>query len=125
VKEGKMEVKIASDGYVESYCFGGHLSGGIAVEEPGELSAENYAAYRLVDGALTLDEDRLAALQLAGRQNAIRARRERECYSVINRGQLWYEGISLARLAELRQWYKAWRDAPATLIIPDRPAWLD
>lgn len=120
-----MEVKIASDGYVESYCFGGHLSGGIAVEEPGEINAENYAAYRLVDGALTLDEERLAALQLAGRQNAIRARRERECYSVINRGQLWYEGISLARLAELRQWYKAWRDAPATLIIPDRPAWLD
>lgn len=120
-----MEVKIASDGYVESYCFGGHLSGGIAVEEPGELSAENYAAYRLVDGILTLDEERLAALQLADRQNAIRARRERECYSVINRGQLWYEGISLARLAELRQWYKAWRDAPATLIIPDRPDWLD
>lgn len=120
-----MEVKIASDGYVESYCFGGHLSGGIAVEEPGELSAGNYAAYRLVDGVLTLDEDRLAALQLAGRQDAIRARRERECYSVINRGQLWYEGISLARLAELRKWYKAWLDAPATLIIPDRPAWLD
>lgn len=120
-----MEVKIASDGYVESYCFGGHLSGGIAVEEPGELSAENYAAYRLLDGILTLDEARLAALRLADRQNAIRARRERECYSVINRGQLWYEGISLARLAELRQWYKAWLDAPATLIIPDRPAWLD
>ena len=56
-----MEVKIASDGYVESYCFGGHLSGGIAVEEPGELNAENYAAYRLVDGILTLDEERLAA----------------------------------------------------------------
>jgi hypothetical protein len=125
VKEETMEVKIASDGYVESYCFGGHLSGGIAVEEPGELNAGNYAAYRLVDGALTLDKDRLAALQLAGRQNAIRARRERECYSVINRGQLWYEGVSIAHLVELRKWYKAWLDAPATLIIPDRPAWLD
>ena len=95
------------------------------MDEPGEINAENYAAYRLVDGILTLDEERLAALQLAGRQNAIRARRERECYSVINRGQLWYEGISLARLAELRKWYKAWLDAPATLVIPDRPAWLD
>lgn len=120
-----MEVKIASDGYVESYCFGGHLSGGIAVEAPRELNAENYAAYRLVDGTLTLDEERLAALQLADRQNAIRARRERECYSVINRGQLWYEGVSIAHLVELRKWYKAWLDAPATLIIPDRPDWLD
>lgn len=120
-----MEVKIASDGYVESYCFGGHLSGGIAVEEPGELNAENYAAYRLVDGILTLDEERLAALQLAGRKDAIRARRERECYSVINRGQLWYEGVSIAHLVELRKWYKAWLEAPATLIIPDRPVWLD
>lgn len=64
-------------------------------------------------------------LELAVKQDEIRTRREKECYSVINRGQLWYEGISLARLAELRQWYKAWRDAPATLIIPDKPAWLD
>lgn len=121
-----MKIQVDENGYVENYVLVGEGSAcNINVELPEGFEAENYAAYRLIDGALVLDADRLAALQLADRQNAIRARRERECYPVINRGQLWYEGISLARLAELRQWYKAWRDAPATLIIPDRPAWLD
>ena len=121
-----MKIETDQNGYVKNYVIVGESSAcGTETEMPEGFGADNYAAYKLMDGALVLDADRLAALQLADRQNAIRARRERECYSVINRGQLWYEGISLARLAELRQWYKAWRDAPATLIIPDRPAWLD
>lgn len=120
-----MQIKIDRDGYITDYCIGGSIADSVEVVQPADFARQQYRAYRLLDGILTLDEDRLTSLQLADRQNAIRARRERECYPVINRGQLWYEGIGLARLAELRQWYKAWRDAPATLIVPDRPAWLD
>ena len=120
-----MQVKVDQNGYITDYCIGGSIADSVDVTQPEEFGADNYAAYKLIDGTLTLDTDRLAALRLADRQNAIRARRERECYSVINRGQLWYEGVSIAHLVELRKWYKAWLDAPATLIIPDRPAWLD
>ncbi len=121
-----MKIQVNKSGYVENYVLVGESSAcNIEVEPPEEFGADNYAAYRLIDGTLTLDTDRLAALQLADRQNAIRARRERECYPVINRGQLWYEGVSISRLVELRKWYKAWLDAPATLIIPDKPDWLD
>lgn len=120
-----MQVKVDQDGYITDYCIGGSIADSVDVAQPEGFGADNYAAYKLIDSTLTLDTDRLAALQLADRQNAIRARRERECYSVINRGQLWYEGVSIAHLVELRKWYKAWLDAPATLIIPDKPDWLD
>lgn len=120
-----MQVKVDRDGYITDYCIGGSIADSVEVVPPEGFARQQYRAYRLLGGVLTLDTDRLAALQLAGRQDAIRARRERECYSVINRGQLWYEGVSIAHLVELRKWYKAWLDAPATLIIPDRPAWLD
>lgn len=120
-----MKVKINEDGYVVRWCDAGENGSDIEVATPDGFDPMHYGAYRLTDGALTLDADRLTALQLAEKIATIRARREKECYSVINRGQLWYEGISLSRLAELRKWYKAWRDAPATMVIPDRPDWLD
>lgn len=121
-----MKVKLDNDGFVTEFArIGENPACTVFVDAPAGFEFANYRAYRLIDGVLALDADRLADLQLEDKQNSIRARRERECYSVINRGQLWYEGISLARLVELRQWYRAWLDAPATLIIPDRPAWLD
>jgi len=52
------------------------------------------------------------------------SRRETECFAVINRGQLWYEGISLSQLLELRQWYKAWLNVTTTLVAPEKPKWL-
>ena len=121
-----MKVQVNESGYVENYVLVGESSAcDIEVETPEGFTPDFYQAWKYAAGKLVYDEDRAAELQAEANKNVIRARRERECYSVINRGQLWYEGISLARLAELRQWYKAWRDAPATLIIPDRPAWLD
>lgn len=121
-----MKVKLDSDGFVAEFArIGENPACTVSVDAPDGFEFANYKAYRLIDGVLALDADRLADLQLEDKQDLIRARRERECYSIINRGQLWYEGISLARLVELRQWYRAWLDAPATLTIRDRPAWLD
>lgn len=121
-----MKVQVDANGYLLNFALCGESSVcNIEVDEPENFDLSRWQAYRLADGALTLDANRLTALQLAEKIATIRARREKECYSVINRGQLWYEGISLPRLAELRKWYKAWRDAPATLIVPERPDWLD
>lgn len=54
----------------------------------------------------------------------IRQLRVSKCFSCINRGQLWYDMLTAKQKEELRLWYIAWLDAPATLIIPEPPEWL-
>ena len=55
----------------------------------------------------------------------IRQLRVGKCFSYINRGQLWYDMLTDEQKEELRTWYIAWLDAPATLVIPKTPVWLD
>lgn len=54
----------------------------------------------------------------------IRDLRQTECFSIINRGTLWYQSLTEAQLVELSQWYNAWLDAPETLVVPEKPSWL-
>lgn len=58
-------------------------------------------------------------------KNIIRWQRETECFSIINRGALWYEKLTTDQKEELSVWYQQWLDAPKTNIIPDAPIWLD
>lgn len=57
-------------------------------------------------------------------KNQIRERRERECFAIVNRGELWYETLTEEQKAELDAWYQAWLDAPETLVIPEKPEWV-
>ena len=59
------------------------------------------------------------------RKNEIRARREKECFSYVNRGTLWYNKLTPERDIEFQNWYDAWLEAPETLIIPKKLEWLD
>lgn len=54
----------------------------------------------------------------------LRVQREIECFSIINRGQLWYNSLTEEQLAELQVWYKAWLDVTETKITPEKPSWL-
>ena len=54
----------------------------------------------------------------------LRRRRETECFSIINRGQLWYETLNEEQKAELKEWYIAWLDVTDTLVVPNKPNWL-
>lgn len=56
--------------------------------------------------------------------NNIRNRRSFECFCVVDRGKLWYDGLTAAQLEELKAWYQAWLDAPQTGVIPDTLGWL-
>jgi len=53
-----------------------------------------------------------------------RSKRARECYPIINRGQLWYDTLTETQLAELNTWYQAWLNVTETLVIPKKPSWL-
>lgn len=55
----------------------------------------------------------------------LRDRRERECFSIINRGKAWYDLLTLEQEAELKEWYEKWLNVTETEIIPDRPEWLN
>lgn len=57
--------------------------------------------------------------------NALRRRREEECFSVINRGALWYDRLTEAQKAELDEWYDAWLKVTETKEVPKTPDWLN
>jgi hypothetical protein len=54
----------------------------------------------------------------------IRDRRAKECFPIINRGELWYNTLTDEQLDELREWYHNWLDATETLSIPNKPEWI-
>lgn len=58
-------------------------------------------------------------------KEAIRQRREKECFPIINRGQAWYNLLTFEQREELDKWYIAWLNAPETGEIPETPAFIN
>ena len=54
----------------------------------------------------------------------LRHQRDSECFSVINRGQMWYAALTELQKQELQTWYQAWLDVTETKIVPKKPDWL-
>jgi len=54
----------------------------------------------------------------------LRRIREVECFSIVNRGKLWYNTITESQLKELEKWYKEWLDVTKTKKVPQKPKWL-
>lgn len=77
-----------------------------------ELQSDDYLARRnAFDNSIALIE--------------LRNQREEECFSVINRGALWYDKLTYEQKEELSSWYEEWLNAPETGIIPSKPTWID
>lgn len=55
----------------------------------------------------------------------IRIFRKELCFDIVNRGQVWYNTLTENQKQELQIWYQSWLDAPETLIIPNKPSWLN
>lgn len=75
----------------------------------------------LKNGKLVAETPKLSNEQLL--QN-LRALRENECFSIVNRGQVWYETLSVEQLKDLREWYKNWLNVTETNNVPTKPSWL-
>ena len=58
-------------------------------------------------------------------KEAIRQRREKECFPIINRGQAWYSLLTFEQREELDKWYIAWLNATETGEIPETPAFIN
>lgn len=122
-----MQIVTDEQGFVLSFAYVGTLVGGIEVPEPEDIEQflHQFYAYQFQDGKLEYKKDAYEAHVTEELKAEYRQRRETECFSVVNRGQLWYEGISIAQLLELRQWYKAWLNVTETMVVPKKPAWLE
>lgn len=57
-------------------------------------------------------------------KEVLRKKREDVCFSIVNRGQVWYETLTVEQKIDLQNWYKEWLDVTNTLIEPLRPQWL-
>lgn len=123
-----MQITLNDQGYIESYALIGGLVDGIEIDVPDELLEDfkqHPEAYKLADGELVLDANKLKADVDAAELTVIRQRRENECFAYINRGELWYGLLTDEQKTELADWYLSWLDAPETRTIPAPPVWLD
>lgn len=121
-----MKALLDEKGFIKSYAIIGDLVDGIDLPDPEDINhfAEHFLAYKVRDGTAIFDTEQETALQNEAVLADLRSRREKECFSVINRGQLWYEGVSITQLLELRKWYKDWLAVTETKVVPDKPTWL-
>jgi hypothetical protein len=120
-----VKIRLDKNGYIEGFVVFGDMPGAQPYEDevPADF-VENCRFYRLVDGKIILDTERRDAQIAAEQANEIRARREAECFAIINRGALWYDRLTPEQTAELDEWYQSWLDAPATGLVPEPLEWL-
>lgn len=121
-----MKILTDNNGYVESYAIIGDILESTEFEAPSNLEHFecNYRAYRVREGKLIYDEEQATVLQNEAENAQLRIERDSECFSVINRGWLWYDTLTEKQTKELRKWYKDWLDVTETKKKPDRPSWL-
>lgn len=66
----------------------------------------------------------LSEFPLDEQKEYLRSLRDTECFSIINRGLLWYNKLTEDQVSELDLWYAAWLSVTNTLTIPVKPIWL-
>ena len=129
------------DNYIEvvlhnNYCIKYGLSA--LLEEPSSIRpiltedfdledfCQIYKAY-FVNSKGELERDEQKAIEERNEllKEQLRFQRKNECFSVVNRGKLWYDNLSPSQLNELQTWYQAWLDVTETLQIPKAPAWIN
>ena len=76
-----------------------------------------------VENNMVIDYDNSEDLRLQQLEE-LRQRREQECFTIINRGALWYATLTDEQVEELNKWYIGWLDCTETLEIPEKPEWL-
>lgn len=121
-----MKVTLDKNGYVREWALVGD-NGGVDVPEPEDLEGFMCCAtgYKVVDGILQKDKDKDAYDREEMKKSSLRQRRKEECFSYVDRSQLWYATLSMKQLSELTAWYTAWLKVTDTMEVPERPKWLE
>jgi len=96
--------------------------------EDDEFEAEKgYDGYKYLKSFMETEQYKKAEREFKYNEEIkyLRLRRERECFIYINRGDLWYQTLTPEQKIELNNWYMEWLNVTETLIIPEKPSWLN
>lgn len=124
----KMNVQLDENGYIKNFVICGESPNcTLEVDYPSQfMERMEFAQAWKYDGEkLVFDETRANELKLERQKDEIRWQRQNQCFPIINRGQLWYSRFSNSELEMLKEWYQEWLDAPETMVVPERPEWLE
>lgn len=115
-----MQLQMDANGYITGYAEVGEISDGVNYNGvvPEDFAAD-YSHYQFIDGRLIKNPDYISPQD----KDWIRARRQSECFAVIDR-PLWFDELPEDKQAQLRHWRREWLDAPETGIIPNPLTWL-
>ena len=121
-----MKVTFDENGYVNGWCMVGD-NGGEEYDPPEDFDTflDHFSAFRSEDGKLVFDQQKAEEDQAEEQETELLLQRERECFSVVNRGWIWYSCLTLSQWRELRTWYLAWLNVTETGTVPERPSWID
>ena len=121
-----MKVTFDENGYVNGWCMVGD-NGGEEYDPPEDFDSflDRCDAFKAEGGKLVRDDEKAEADSIEEVKASLRDRREKECFSVVNRGWIWYSTLTLSQWRELRTWYLAWLNVTNTMIVPERLAWVD
>lgn len=122
-----MKILIDENKYLTCFCIDVELENGIEVTDPDDLESfiDTFRAYKYEDGNLILDEQKLQSVNNVHIADELRFKREKTCFPIINRGELWYSRLTAYQKKELDAWYQAWLDVTDTKVLPDMPVWLN
>lgn len=121
-----MQIVLDENGYIACYAIIGNMLNSIEVTDPKDEDwfAEHFEEFRYENGEIIRDESREVELKNQRIAEELRSRREKECFPVINRGEMWYSLLTDEQKEELKIWYKAWLDVTETLNPPDLLPWI-
>ena len=122
-----MKAILDDNGFITSFAIEGDITDGIELPDPEDIDhfIEHWQSYKAQNGKALFDEEQDAALAEESEKETLRQRRQTECFSFVNRGQLWYATLSIKQLAELTTWYTSWLNVTETKTIPEKPEWLE
>lgn len=121
-----MKILIDENKYLTCFCIDAELENGIEVADPNDLESfiDAFRAYKYEDGNLVLDENKLQSVNDERIADELRFKRQKACFPIINRGELWYSRLTAGQKEELDAWYQAWLDVTDTKVLPEKPEWL-
>ena len=84
----------------------------------------NAYKYDQKTNSIIFDVNKYNIMELEAKKNELRKRREIECFSIINRGELWYETLTQNQKEELSIWYNDWLNVTDTMTVPEPILWV-
>ena len=58
-------------------------------------------------------------------KQALKDYRQTHVFDIINRGNVWFNTLTIAQKAQLNTWYQSWLNVDTTLVVPETPTFLE